>query len=216
MAFNWGSLRNVNPVSRDFGYDRGTPIDRHYIESFLQANSRLICGRVLEIGDDSYTRQFGGAGVTVRDVLHVHERNPAATIIGDLADGRTIPSDAFDCAIITQTLHLIYDITAAVRTLHRILRPGGTALVTVPGVSPIARDEWAGTWFWCLTRHSIHRLFDEHFGAENVDLQVSGNPLAGVCFLQGIAVEDVGMGLLASRSPEQDVLFAVRAMKAIR
>ena len=25
-----GSLRRVTPLSRDFGYDRGLPIDRHY------------------------------------------------------------------------------------------------------------------------------------------------------------------------------------------
>ena len=81
--------RQVKPVSRYWGYDRGQPIDRYYIEKFLAANAEHIRGRVLEIGDKSYTRQYGGEHVTVSDVLHVIEGNPAATIVGDLAKGTT-------------------------------------------------------------------------------------------------------------------------------
>ena len=36
---DWGDLRRTDPVSRDWGYDRGTPIDRRYIEEFLAAHS---------------------------------------------------------------------------------------------------------------------------------------------------------------------------------
>ena len=133
----FGNLRRVVPISRYFGFDRGQPVDRHYVERFLARHAADVRGRVLEVGDDSYTRQFGGDRVTVRDVLHVNEHNPQATIVDDLASGERIPSDAFDCVILTQTLHLVYDIQAAVRTLHRILKPGGVLLLTVPGISQL-------------------------------------------------------------------------------
>jgi SAM-dependent methyltransferase len=214
MPVNWGSLRVINPVSRDFGYDRGTPVDRYYIEKFLEANSDGIRGRVLEIGDDSYTRQFGGAKATVRDILHVHSGNPRATIIGDLATGGTIPSNTFDCAILTQTLHLIYDVRAAIRTVYRMLKPGGIVLATVPGVSPIARDEWAETWYWCFTRHSVRRMFEEVFGPGAVEMGIEGNALASTCFLQGIALEDIRAQDLDVRNESHDFLFTVRAVKA--
>jgi len=68
---DWGGLRRMEPVSREFGYDRGTPVDRYYIDRFLRRNSSAVFGRVLEVGDDSYTRQFGGERVTRRDVFHV-------------------------------------------------------------------------------------------------------------------------------------------------
>ena len=56
----FGSLRRLKPISRLFGFDRGQPIDRYYIETFLQKNRSDIGGRVLEIGDPGYTLKFGG------------------------------------------------------------------------------------------------------------------------------------------------------------
>ena len=83
---NFGSLRRLTPISRHFGYDRGRPIDRYYIENFLAHHADDIRGHVLEIGDASYTRQFGGDRVAKSDVLHVTSDNPEATIVGDLAN----------------------------------------------------------------------------------------------------------------------------------
>jgi hypothetical protein len=77
---NFGSLRRLTPVSNVFGYDRGSPIDRYYIESFLSQHSDSIQGRVLEVGDDSYSRKFGGRKVSHQDVLHVVPGYPGATM----------------------------------------------------------------------------------------------------------------------------------------
>ena len=87
----------------------------YYIESFLDRHRGDIRGRVLEIGDAAYTRRFGGPRVTQADVLHVDDGAPEATFVGDLADGSFLPDDAFDCIVLTQTLHLVYDFLAALR-----------------------------------------------------------------------------------------------------
>jgi hypothetical protein len=63
-AVGFGSLRRTEPISRDFGFVRGGPVDRYYIEGFLSRHAGDIAGRVLEIGDDTYTRRFGGGAVT--------------------------------------------------------------------------------------------------------------------------------------------------------
>lgn len=160
---SFGSLRRLTPISRNFGYERGLPIDRYYIENFLAHYADDIRGRVLEIGDNSYTRKFGGDRVTKSDVLHVVEGNPEATIVGDLTCADHIPSDSFDCFILTQTLHLIYDVRAALKTLYRILKPGGVAIVTFPGISQISHDEWGDYWCWGFTTLSARRLFEEVF-----------------------------------------------------
>src|SRR5262245_50153649 len=34
----WGNLRRVRPFSASYGFDRGTPIDRYYLDTFLRAN----------------------------------------------------------------------------------------------------------------------------------------------------------------------------------
>ena len=38
----FGSLRRLTPISRDYGYDRGKPIDRYYIESFLACHADKV------------------------------------------------------------------------------------------------------------------------------------------------------------------------------
>lgn len=213
MAIDFGELRCTEPISKHFGYDRGLPVDRHYIEQFLDSNRTYISGRVLEIGDDSYTCRFGGDRVTMRDVLHVNEGNPKATIVSDLSSGEGIQSDAFDCAIITQTLHLIYQPEAALRTLHRVLKPGGVLLATIPGITPLSVDEWNGTWYWAFTKYSVRRMFESTFGTERVHIDTFGNVFAATCFLEGIAVEDVTLPELDARDPNYDVVIAVRAQK---
>ena len=99
-SVDFGGLRRLSPISAIFGKDRDLlTIERYYIEEFLAANATDIRGRVLEVGDASYTRRFGGDGVTQVDVLHAASGNPQATIVADLARGDSLPTAAFDCAI---------------------------------------------------------------------------------------------------------------------
>jgi SAM-dependent methyltransferase len=209
----FGSLRRTEPLSRQWGFDRGQPVDRYYIEQFLGANAGSIRGRVLEIADPTYTRRFG-RDVTQADVLHVVEGNPHATIVGDLTSADHIPSDAFDCIIITQTIHLIYDFRAALATVHRILKPGGTALATAPGISQISRpdmDRWGD--HWRFTTASMARLFGEVFPEELVTVEAHGNVLAATAFLYGLASAELSPAELAVRDPDYQLLITVRAVK---
>jgi SAM-dependent methyltransferase len=210
----FGDLRRVTPISPDFGFDRGLPVDRYYVEKFLARHASEIAGRVLEIGDDAYTRRFGRERVRRADVLHVHAGNPRATFIGDLTDPSVLPEDTFDCIILTQTLHLIYDVRLAVDRLRRALAPGGVVLVTAPGISAIDRGEWGRTWYWSFTAVSIGRLFGEAFGGDAVMLEEYGNVLSATAFLQGLAVEELTREDLEPLDQAYPVILGVRARKA--
>ena len=211
---DFGSLRRLNPISSLFGYDRGRPIDRYYIEEdFLARHRDDIRGHVLEIGDASYTREFGGDQVAVSDVLHVDEGNPQATIVADLSSADHIPSDTFDCIILTQTLHLIYDVRSAIQTLHRILKPEGVLLATFPGISQITRSRWGDQWYWSFTQLSARRLFEESFPATSVEVEAHGNVLTAISFLHGLAAEELREQELKSRTPGYEVIVTVRAVK---
>jgi glycosyltransferase involved in cell wall biosynthesis/peptidoglycan/xylan/chitin deacetylase (PgdA/CDA1 family)/SAM-dependent methyltransferase len=211
---HFGDLRRLTPISSNWGLDRGRPIDRYYVENFLAQHASIIRGRVLEIGDNSYTKVFGGDRVAISDVLHVTEGNPMATIVGDLTRADHIPSDSFDCIILTQTLQLIYDARAALETLHRILKPDGVLLATFPGITQIARDEWAASWYWHFTTLSARRLFEEVFARSNVQIQCYGNVLASTAFLYGLAVDELDKEELDYRDPDYELLIAVKAVKA--
>src|SRR5512143_570616 len=91
-----GNVRRTSPLSDHWGLDRGTPVDRYYIEQFLEQNRQDIRGRVLEIKDSGYTDRFG-AGVEGCDVLDIDASNPKATITADLANADLIPADHFNC-----------------------------------------------------------------------------------------------------------------------
>ena len=209
-----GDLRRVTPLSRVFGYDRGEPVDRYYIELYLARHAADVRGRVLEIGDDSYTRRFGGDRVTRRDVLHVSDGNPNATIVGDLARGDSIPTAAFDCVILTQTLHLIFDVRAAVATLRRILAPGGVCLITVPGISQIDAGAWRDTWYWAFTAGSLRRSLAEQFGDQRVHVDAFGNVLAASAFLYGLASGELTCAELDAMDESYPVTVAARATVA--
>ncbi|BAY31963.1 family 2 glycosyl transferase [Nostoc carneum NIES-2107] len=211
---NFGDLRRLKPVSQSFGYDRGLPIDRYYIENFLAHHAEDIRGNVLEIGDNFYTMRFGGDRITKSDVLHIKEGNTNATIIGDLANSDNISADTFDCLVLTQTLHFIYDIRAAVKTIYRILKPGGIGLITVPGISQISVDEWQDYWCWSFTAISVQKLFVEVFPPENLQINTYGNVLAATSFLQGLATEELRKQELDEHDPSYQVLITIRCVKS--
>jgi len=214
-AANLSSLRRIVPLNpNDFGESRGQCIDRYYIEEFLAAHADDVRGHVLDFADDAYARRFGGSKVTRTDVLHVREGNPHATIVADLARGEQIPSDTFDCVLCTQVLLLIYDVRAAIRTLHRILKPGGVALVTAPGIQKLDRvDMEREGEYWRFTDLSLRRLFEEVFPSERVEVRAYGNVVAAVAFLHGFAVEDLRRRDLEYYDPEFQVSIAIRAVK---
>lgn len=203
----------LEPLSRDFGFDQGKPVDRHYIETFLALHADDVRGRVLEVGDNAYTMEFGGNRVLQSDVLHVLPGIPGTTIVGDLSQGNSIPSNAFDCIVLTQTLHLIFEMSKAVATLHRSLRPGGVLLITVPGVSSVARGEWGDTWYWSLTPAALRRLLAQEFKGD-LSVHSFGNVLAASAFLYGVAAEEMSEGELAAVDSQYPVTVAARAVKA--
>ena len=221
-----GSLRRLAPISREWGFDRGTPIDRYYIEDFLRryaGESRYalgdIKGHVLEVGGDPYTRTFGAWGepespVERVDILHADESNPEATIIGDLVTSEDLPRDRFDCIICAQTLNLIYEMKPALQRLHSMLKPGGVLLATMPGISQTVRpdiDLWGD--HWRFTTRSARQLFEEVFPAEGTRVEAYGNVLAAAGFLYGMAAEEFRTEELAVHDPQYQLLIAVRAVK---
>ncbi len=213
-AVNLGDLDRLTPVSRDWGFDRGQPIDRLYIERFVARHAKDISGHVLEVSNNDYTGRYGGARVTHSDILHPDDGNPRATVIADLAVPNAELEGRFDCIICTQTLQLIFDFQSAITQLHRWLKPGGVALVSVPGISQISREDMQQTGdYWRFTGAAVKRLFAEEFGEGAAEIEVLGNVLAATAFLQGIAAEEFDEAELFEADPQFQMLTTVRAVR---
>jgi SAM-dependent methyltransferase len=171
------------------------PIDRYYIEKFIQNYLVRVCGRGLEVGELRYLNMVG-TNVSEKSILVpeagiARRERGAGLTVGDLAAPDSLPLAAFDTFICTQTLQLIYDVRAAIRGSFQLLAPGGTLLGTVPGISQISRydmDRWGD--HWRFTTLSIAKLLAEEFG-EHVKVESFGNTVAAQAFLIGAAVEDL-------------------------
>jgi hypothetical protein len=213
-SVDWYNLRSLEPVSKVFGLDRGKPIDRVYIEDFLDKNRDYIRGRVCEIAESTYSQKFG-VNISKYEILHYTDDNKNATIIGDLSDVSTIPEGIIDCFILTQTLNFIYDFKLAIEGLYHMLSPNGTALVTVAGISQISRydmDRWGD--YWRFTDLSIRKVFDEIFGEDNVEVEIYGNVLSATALLQGISAQELTKKELFYRDRDYQVTITIKAVKS--
>lgn len=204
----------VSPISQTFGFDRGMPIDRYYINSFLKQNRSSISGHVLEISESIYSKQYGHH-IEKYEILHYDNTNKNATIIGDLTKPETLPEKEIDCFICTQTLNFIFDVSKAIEGSYKILKNGGLFLCTVAGISQISRydmDRWGD--YWRFTNLSIMKLMEHVFGEGNVQVQTFGNVLAATTFLQGLAVDDLpDSSLLDINDPNYQMIIGVKAVK---
>jgi hypothetical protein len=204
--------RRRSPLGAHF--ERGLPIDRYYIEAFLERHRADVRGIVLEVGDREYTERFGNGNVRRSDVLHAKVGNPVSTIVGDLATGANIPTGEYDCIIVTQVYPFVYDVHAAIRHSFAALREGGVLLATLPSISQISRydmEQWGD--YWRFTSASSRRLFGDVFGRDNVEVEAFGNVLAACAFLYQLGADELSREELDDRHPDYEVTVTVRAVK---
>jgi SAM-dependent methyltransferase len=194
-----------------WGLERGTPVDRWYIERFLERHRADIRGRVLEVKNTEYADRLG-VDVRHTDVIDIDSANPKATIVCNLSAADDVPSDSFDCFVLTQTLQFVPDPASAVAHAHRVLAPGGVLLASVPSIIRVesaARDVDR----WRFTEASCRDLLGASFAAENVEVSTSGNVAAAMGFLVGMAAEELGERRLGLLDPDFPVVVLVRAVK---
>lgn len=211
-----GDARRTSPVSRDWGYERGAPVDRHYIETFLASHASDIKGDVLEVQENDYTRQFGGDRVSKSDVIDLDPANERATVVSDLRAAANVPAESYDCIILTQTLHVIDDMAAVVAECARILKPGGVILATLPAASRVCVEYGADADFWRVTDAGARRLFSTAFNPEHLDIASRGNVLTTAAFLYGLGSHEVTGPEYDVTDPFFPMLVTVRARKAWR
>jgi SAM-dependent methyltransferase len=107
--------------------------------------------RVLDVGcgDRPYAQLFPGA--TGFDV----PGNPHADLHGSL-EAIPVEDGSFDVVLCLQVLEHVADPGAAVRELHRVVRPGGRVLLSTHGIYPFHPNPH-DLWRW--THQGLERLF---------------------------------------------------------
>lgn len=214
LAWRIGGRLPTTPLSRTFGFERGTPVDRVYIERFLEQHRALVRGRGLEVADTRYLQRFGpdGGNEGVRaSVLHLL---PGANVdvVGDLCEPRTLPHAAFDVFICTQTLQFVRDPARAMRGIATLLDDGGAALITVPGITPRSRydaDRWGDRWRF--TPQALTTLIEGEPALRAIDVRGYGNYAVAVAALAGACAEDLPAAQLSDDANDDDFPVIVAA-----
>lgn len=203
LTARFGNLSRTHPMT-DWGTGRGTPVDRWYIERYLQSHASAVAGRVLEVKMDAYASWLGASTV---EVVDIDPANARADVVGDLCDEATLEPGRYDAAVITQTLQFVSDPVAAVRNLLVALRPGGTLLLTVPCLSRLcdASDRWRWT-----PAGLGHLLAGVAGPGANIEVTGLGNGLAGRAFLFGLAAEDLPATTLALEDVDYPLIVGAR------
>jgi len=212
-VIDWGEFRRIDPISRNWGYERGVPIDRYYIEAFLAAHSSDIRGAVLEVQENDYTTKFGGSRVESSSVVDLDEANPRATHLADLRCAPHMASDSFDCIILTQTLHVIDDVDAVLNECRRLLKPDGVMLTTLPCASRVCLEYGTDGDLWRMTPAGGRALFEKTFGAGVVESSTYGNVLSNMAFLEGLGISDLTPQEFDVVDPYFPALVGIRARK---
>lgn len=205
--------RSSKPISNRYGFDRGVPIDRYYIEHFLLENSNDIKGKCMELLNGYYMQKYGGDHIIEGIVLDIDQNNKDANLIADLRDLKDISDNVFDCIILTQVLHLIDDISAAISECHRVLKSGGTLLATLPALSRI--DCLAGMKgdYWRFTKAGARFMFEKFFKSDKLFIASAGNAKSGIYFYAGLAQQDISRTILSVDDENFPLIITVRAIK---
>jgi SAM-dependent methyltransferase len=208
----WGNLRRQRPFSDYWGFDRGLPVDRFYIETFLSRHAEAVQGRVLEVRDRTYTQLFGGASVTRTDVVDIDPANAEATIVADLTVRDSLSDQRFDCIIVTQTLQYVDDPAAAIANLWTVLAPGGTMLLTVPSLQRIDPDA-PDVDRWRFTPNGLDDLVRSEAAGADFEIVGYGNLLASTAFLMGLSAEELRPSELEHNDPDFPLVACARVRR---
>lgn len=203
----------TKPISRCFGGERGKAVDRYYVERFINANKVDITGDVMEIAEPLYTEMFGGNRVKNSIILHVKGWGSNA-IKGNFETGEGLRENWVDCLICTQTMQYIFDLNTAAMNIFKILKPGGVALITVPGIKSISLyddENWGDRW--SFTTKSMRQLFEKYFSADNIWVSSWGNVKTTTAYLYGLCQEDLTEEDFSYNDPQFPFLITVRLKK---
>lgn len=207
----WGNLRRTEPFSDLYGFDRGTPVDRFYLERFLDAERAVIRGNVLEIQVNSYTRKFGH-DLTRADTLDLSAQfSPTYHCDLAAADG-VVPSEMYDCFLLTNTMTHIERLDEALVQALRIVKPGGVILGSAACLLRLTAPEED---FWRMTAAGWRRTLSRAWPGCQLEVRSHGNCLAAVAALYGLALEELTQAELEVDDERFPLLTTMKCVKPV-
>lgn len=200
---------DVVPVHEDWGYRRGTPIGRVYIDDFLDMERNYIVGDVMEVSETTYSEKFSNPK-NVKSITAIHVDDVYGCRKANLETFEGLREKEFDTMIITQTLAYIYNLNAVAKNIHKALKNGGYAFITVSDIGHMGRVELENYGaYWGFHKDGCKKLFSNVFGEENVNVYTYGNAKTAICQLYGLCAEDLDDETLRFHDPIYPMIIGI-------
>jgi SAM-dependent methyltransferase len=198
----------------------GMPIVRYYWAEFLEKHRADIRGRGLEIGTTETLRQYGGPALTEAEAIDVMAHSSEVKVVADLTRADQILVDSYDCFINQFTMHVIYDVEAALYHSIRLLKPGGVLLINFSCVDYYLHrglDMGTGTplyMYWSFLSVYVANLL-HGCGLAEADYQMAvyGNLFSRIAYQMNLTAEELTSQELDFVDPGHPVLICVRVAK---
>lgn len=206
-ALDWGDFRRTNPFCQVFGFLRGSPIDRYYLNKFIDKIKPEIVGNILEIGATSEAKEaYQLSDDCAYHVLNI-EAYPGVDIVGDVHDVNLIQPGSFDTILLFNVLEHCYAPWIVIENIYTWLKPGGKCFAMVPGavrIHNVPKDYWRPlpeAFTWMLRNFSQHQIF------------AYGNPMTVAASFYGISQEELTTAELDAYHPDFPVAICIAATK---
>ncbi len=188
FRFLWA--RNILPVGTDFGWSRGTPIGRFYVNNFVAEKAQGLGGVILEFGEARYRDYFKDVEqYKVVDVV----AGPNVDFVCDIHDVSSMPQTFFDVIVCTQVLEHVERPEYALRELRKLLKKDGRLICTVPFLAHI---HYVPTDYYRFSIDAITSALSRA-GFEVLDARNSGNALVTIGSLLGFSAQDFSSSEMA-------------------
>lgn len=201
------------------GHERGQPVIREYWNRFMDAHRGDLRGRAVEIGSTLTLRRYGGPAMTSAEAMDVAPRDGVA-IVADLSRADALPAEQFDTIVAPFTMHMIYDVEAALHHAVRLLAPGGVLLVNFTCVDyyyPAGVDMGTGrplfVFWWFTPIHVENLLRSAGLAPSDFTLQIDGNLFARVAHQVNLPAEELTRAELEHCDPGYPLLISARVVK---
>lgn len=219
-------LRHLRAVQfrrlRPFGNGRrqGTTVLEYYWARYLDAHRADFRGRGLEIGSTHTLRHYGSAALIQAEALDLAAHSPEVTRVADLSRADGLPADTYDCFVVPYTLHVIFDLDAALYHSIRLLKPGGVLLLQFPCLYYyLARGLDMGTGapmycHWAFTPIQVENLLRRAgLSGDDYHLAIYGNLFAQMAFQMNLPAEQLTRRELEEFDPGFPLVICARAVK---
>ena len=203
----FGDFGRLWPFSHRFGFDRGAPVDRYYLQQFVRSIRPVVRGRCLEIGGSLKNNWLYRFDVDEFRTLELEQSRVADDLVGDAADRGVLDPESWDSILAFHVLEHCPNPFAVASNMCAWLRPNGHACIVVPCAQRV--HNYPGD-YWRFMPDGLRVLFRDF---SEVNVSTYGNPLTVVSNYLALSHTELLAEDMDAVHPDYPVLACVVARK---